>query len=97
MISHDGMKLVVIENGASKIHVYDTAKMTRLKVVDLTARYADLRVMHHATVSPDTKLFVQGELVVSGATTVVALDINTLAVTAELQGVTGGTMIFFNA
>lgn len=97
VLSANGSKLFVVQNGVSKVNIYDARSGLRLKALDLTGRFNDLRIMHKSTVSPDnSKLYLQGESVLSGTTTVVVVDIASMVVSAELDGVTGANMIFFN-
>ncbi len=97
IISNDGAKLLVVESGNNRVHIYDSVSGQKIKYLDFASRYSDIRILSMATISPDNaKLYLQGESIQAGVTTLIVVDLkSTYSVIAEIPNVKGSRMIFF--
>lgn len=97
IIPPDGTKLIIIESSNNKVNIYDVATRQKIKYLDFSGKYTDIRILSIATISPDSsKLYMQGENIQSGVTTLIVIDLKTTySVLAEVPNVKGSRMIFY--
>lgn len=92
----DMTKLIIVESLVDAISIYDIVTAQKIKRVDFSGKYKDVRAFDLTTITPSSsKLYLQGENLSSDVTTLLIVDLtSTYSLIAEIPGIEGSALLF---